>query len=86
MTKTTFGWVLKANARDAEGAEALQENNEKFIAGLGDTFDTIWVEDHFQWDDSPVVECWTALVYYAAKHPEFRFGPLVSVNPTAIRH
>ena len=77
MTKTSFGWALQPNARDAEGAGALQENNEKFIAGLGNTFDTIWVEDHFHWDDSPAVECWTALVYYAAKHPEFRFGTLV---------
>ena len=77
MTKTTFGWVLHPNASDAEGAKALQENNENFIANLGNFFNTIWVEDHFQWKDSPVVECWTALVYYAAKHPEYRFGPLV---------
>jgi alkanesulfonate monooxygenase SsuD/methylene tetrahydromethanopterin reductase-like flavin-dependent oxidoreductase (luciferase family) len=77
MTQITFGWVLKPNARDTEGARSLQSNNEKFIAELGDSFNTIWVEDHFQWNDAPVVECWTALVYYAAKHPEYRFGPLV---------
>ena len=77
MTKPTFGWVLTPNARDEEGAQTLQNNNEKFIAELKGVFDTIWVEDHFQWDDSPVVECWTALVYYAAKHPDFRFGPIV---------
>jgi alkanesulfonate monooxygenase SsuD/methylene tetrahydromethanopterin reductase-like flavin-dependent oxidoreductase (luciferase family) len=77
MAKTTFGWVLTPNARDTEGTRDLQKNNEHFITVLEDDFDTIWVEDHFQWDNLPVVECWTALVYYAARHPEYRFGPLV---------
>jgi alkanesulfonate monooxygenase SsuD/methylene tetrahydromethanopterin reductase-like flavin-dependent oxidoreductase (luciferase family) len=40
-------------------------------------FDTIWVEDHFQWDERPVIECWTTLVYLSAKYPGFHFGPLV---------
>jgi alkanesulfonate monooxygenase SsuD/methylene tetrahydromethanopterin reductase-like flavin-dependent oxidoreductase (luciferase family) len=77
MSKPTFGWVITPNARDAEGAKALHENNDLFIKRIKGNFNTIWVEDHFQWDDYPVVECWTALVYYAARHPDFRFGPLV---------
>ena len=77
MSKTTFGWVLTPNARNAEGALTLHNHNDHYIANLGSVFDTIWVEDHFQWDTIPVVECWTALVYYAAKHPNFKFGSLV---------
>jgi alkanesulfonate monooxygenase SsuD/methylene tetrahydromethanopterin reductase-like flavin-dependent oxidoreductase (luciferase family) len=77
MSKTSFGWVITPNARDAEGAKALHENNDVFIERIKGIFDTLWVEDHFQWDDYPVVECWTALVYYAARHSEFQFGPLV---------
>ena len=57
MAETTFGWVLSPNARDKEGAQTLQRNNENFIAELKGVFDTIWVEDHFQWNDIPVVEC-----------------------------
>jgi len=77
MSKTTFGWVLTPNARETEGALTLHKHNEHYIDHLGSVFDTIWVEDHFQWNTIPVVECWTALVYYAAKYPNFQFGPLV---------
>lgn len=77
MTKPSFGWVITPNARDAEGAKVLHENNDVFIERIKGIFDTIWVEDHFQWDDYPVIECWTALAYYAARHHDFQFGPLV---------
>jgi alkanesulfonate monooxygenase SsuD/methylene tetrahydromethanopterin reductase-like flavin-dependent oxidoreductase (luciferase family) len=77
MPKPSFGWVITPNARDAEGAKTLHENNDVFIHRLRGVFDTLWVEDHFQWDHYPVVECWTALVYYAARYPDFQFGPLV---------
>lgn len=77
MSEVTFGWVISPSAKDAEGAKRLHQENEKFIKHLQGSFDTIWVEDHFQWDQRPVVECWTNLVYLAAKYPELTFGPLV---------
>ena len=73
----TFGWVITPAARDASGAATLHENNRRFIERMRGVFDTIWVEDHFQWGDRPVVECWTALAYLAAQHPDFTFGALV---------
>ena len=77
MAVPTFGWVITPAARDASGAATLHENNRRFIERLRGAFDTIWVEDHFQWNDRPVVECWTALTYLAAQYPEFTFGALV---------
>jgi alkanesulfonate monooxygenase SsuD/methylene tetrahydromethanopterin reductase-like flavin-dependent oxidoreductase (luciferase family) len=77
MNTPTFGWVITPAARDASGASTLHENNRRFIEHIRSVFDTIWVEDHFQWSDRPVVECWTALTYLAAQYPEFRFGALV---------
>jgi len=77
MSKPTFGWVISAAAVDASGSATLHAENDKFIQRLQGSFDTIWVEDHFQWDDRPVVECWTNLVYLSAKYPDFSFGPLV---------
>jgi alkanesulfonate monooxygenase SsuD/methylene tetrahydromethanopterin reductase-like flavin-dependent oxidoreductase (luciferase family) len=77
MTKTTFGWVISPSAKESDGALTLHQENEKFIQRLDGSFDTIWVEDHFQWNDRPVVECWTNLVYLSAKYPSFKFGPLV---------
>jgi alkanesulfonate monooxygenase SsuD/methylene tetrahydromethanopterin reductase-like flavin-dependent oxidoreductase (luciferase family) len=77
MSKPTFGWVISPSAKDSTGANTLHNDNESFIRRLEGSFDTLWVEDHFQWDDRPVVECWTNLVYLSAKFPDFNFGPLV---------
>lgn len=77
MAAPTFGWVITPAARDADGAPALMEDNRRFIERIQGAFDTIWVEDHFQWKERPVVECWTALTYLAAQYPQFRFGSLV---------
>ncbi len=73
----TFGWVITPAARDASGAGTLHDNNRRFIERVRGAFDTIWVEDHFQWSSRPVVECWTALSYLAAQYPDFTFGSLV---------
>ncbi len=74
MPAPTFGWVITPSARDAS---ALHQDNRRFIERVRGAFDTIWVEDHFQWNDRPLVECWTAMSYLAAQHPDFRFGSLV---------
>jgi alkanesulfonate monooxygenase SsuD/methylene tetrahydromethanopterin reductase-like flavin-dependent oxidoreductase (luciferase family) len=77
MSKPSLGWVISPSARSSEGAKTLHKNNDFFIRQLKGKFDILWVEDHFQWDHYPVIECWTALAYYAARYPDFRFGPLV---------
>jgi len=77
MTKPSFGWVITAAAENAEDAGNLPRDNQRFIEKLSGKFEMIWVEDHLQWDDRPVLECWTALVFLASRYPEFKFGPLV---------
>jgi alkanesulfonate monooxygenase SsuD/methylene tetrahydromethanopterin reductase-like flavin-dependent oxidoreductase (luciferase family) len=77
MTNPTFGWVIQPASRDSAGTGTLMEDNYRFIERVQGDFTTIWVEDHFQWDDRPVVECWTALSMLAAKYTELTFGPLV---------
>jgi alkanesulfonate monooxygenase SsuD/methylene tetrahydromethanopterin reductase-like flavin-dependent oxidoreductase (luciferase family) len=74
---TTFGWVITPAAKDAQGTNTLNKENQAFIEKLRGSFEMIWVEDHFQWSDRPMLECWTTLVYLAASYPEFHFGPLV---------
>ena len=77
MTKPSFGWVITPAAKDAEDARNLHQDNQRFIEKLRGKFEMIWVEDHFQWNGRPVLECWTALVFLASRYPEFYFGPLV---------
>lgn len=37
----------------------------------------IWMTDHFQWEDNPTFEAWTALSFAAARWPQFALGPIV---------
>lgn len=74
MPAPTFGWVITPSARNAE---TLLDSNRRFIERVRGLFETIWVEDHFQWGKQPLLECWTSMAYLAAQHPEFKIGALV---------
>jgi alkanesulfonate monooxygenase SsuD/methylene tetrahydromethanopterin reductase-like flavin-dependent oxidoreductase (luciferase family) len=77
MQKPTFGWVITPNAPDKLQAASLMQDNKRFIERIRGKFNTIWVEDHLQWGNEATLECWTALIYLAARYPDFTFGPLV---------
>jgi hypothetical protein len=65
-TDLTFGWVttpvatrerlqyfpepLPATATAGAATQLLIRENQRFIDFLRPHFNTIWVEDHFQWD------------------------------------
>jgi alkanesulfonate monooxygenase SsuD/methylene tetrahydromethanopterin reductase-like flavin-dependent oxidoreductase (luciferase family) len=38
---------------------------------------SLWISDHFQWDDTPTWEAFTALSFAAARWPQFDVGPMV---------
>jgi alkanesulfonate monooxygenase SsuD/methylene tetrahydromethanopterin reductase-like flavin-dependent oxidoreductase (luciferase family) len=40
-------------------------------------FTTVWIDDHLQFSERPVLEGWTFLTYLAALYPRYRFGHLV---------
>ena len=47
------------------------------IAALPPEFTTLWVSDHLQFGDTPVLEAWTRLTYLAALFPHMKVGHLV---------
>lgn len=83
----TFGYVLQTVPRGfspevmadpAEAIRALVEASGQIISAAYPHFDTVWLEDHFQWAaGSPVLEPLTALTYLAAQHNEPTFGTIV---------
>ena len=77
MTNPSFGCVIQPAARDAVGAGILMNENYRFIERVRGDFTTTWVEDHFLWDDQPVVECWTTLSILAARYADLTFGALI---------
>jgi alkanesulfonate monooxygenase SsuD/methylene tetrahydromethanopterin reductase-like flavin-dependent oxidoreductase (luciferase family) len=44
---------------------------------IGKDFSSLWMTDHFFWEDQPTFEAWTALAYVAARWPQFKLGPAV---------
>ncbi len=77
MSQPTFGWIVQTIARENARLETLYDDNARYIEQLGDPFTTLWFDDHFQKTNSPILESWTSLCYFAARYPEFMFGTLV---------
>ncbi|HKP51199.1 MAG TPA: LLM class flavin-dependent oxidoreductase [Chloroflexia bacterium] len=82
----TFGWVisptppkriLDTTPDPTEAGRALMEANERFIKAMRPHFDTLWMEDHFQWGTRPTLEAITTLTYLAGRHEGMRFGHIV---------
>lgn len=71
-----FGWVLQPTSRTPENSKAIRESNERFLEALRPPFTTLWVEDHFQWENLPTLEVWTGLCYAAAQFPHLNVGTL----------
>src|SRR4051794_1335934 len=47
------------------------------VGALSPEFTTLWVNDHMQFGDSPVIESWTQLTYLAALFPQLRVAHIV---------
>jgi alkanesulfonate monooxygenase SsuD/methylene tetrahydromethanopterin reductase-like flavin-dependent oxidoreductase (luciferase family) len=82
----TFGIVIQATPRGfseevmadpTKATQVLIDNDSRFIETVRPHFNTVWVEDHFQWGNTPVIEAMTTLSFLAGKHPGLRFGHIV---------
>jgi alkanesulfonate monooxygenase SsuD/methylene tetrahydromethanopterin reductase-like flavin-dependent oxidoreductase (luciferase family) len=82
----TFGWVIypvprgqteEESATSQSAGRALFQANERYIEAMQPHFNTVWVEDHFQWDNRPVLEAMTTLTYLAGRHEKLNFGHIV---------
>ena len=71
-----LGWVLQPTSRTAENTVGMIEANRAYLRALRPPFTTAWVEDHFQWDDLPTLEVWTAMAYLAGEFPQLKVGSL----------
>jgi alkanesulfonate monooxygenase SsuD/methylene tetrahydromethanopterin reductase-like flavin-dependent oxidoreductase (luciferase family) len=49
----------------------------RMVSALSPEFTTLWVSDHMQFGDAPVLEGWTRLTYLAALFPHLKVGHLV---------
>lgn len=73
---TDFGLVLPAGPQ--KGAiDAWLDDLDTHLPDLEGAFKSLWMTDHFFWDDKPTYEAWTVLAFIAARWPQFELGPMV---------
>ncbi len=77
MPGVDFGWVIQPVPRPNMVPADLHEYNRTAIRMLSPQFSTIWMEDHFQWDDRPVLEAFATMAYVAAEFPAYKIGSIV---------
>jgi alkanesulfonate monooxygenase SsuD/methylene tetrahydromethanopterin reductase-like flavin-dependent oxidoreductase (luciferase family) len=51
---------------------------ERTLDSLSHHITTIWVDDHLQKDDMPLLEAWVLIAYLAGAYPRFKYGHLVN--------
>jgi alkanesulfonate monooxygenase SsuD/methylene tetrahydromethanopterin reductase-like flavin-dependent oxidoreductase (luciferase family) len=77
VSKLEFGCIAELVARGGVRSDSLLADNRRTIELLQDHFRTVWFDDHFHKDHSPVFESWTTLSYLTSLYPNLRFGTLV---------
>jgi alkanesulfonate monooxygenase SsuD/methylene tetrahydromethanopterin reductase-like flavin-dependent oxidoreductase (luciferase family) len=76
MTQVQFGWIAPFVNTDYPQQEFLSKIRVALDTIVGH-FDSVWLADHLQFGDRPLLECWTMLTYLAGMRPELRYGHLV---------
>jgi alkanesulfonate monooxygenase SsuD/methylene tetrahydromethanopterin reductase-like flavin-dependent oxidoreductase (luciferase family) len=76
VSRVEFGFMLQMMQRSPLRAEALWEYNQRLIQAA-EGFTTLWVEDHFDWGEAGVLECFSTMSYVAATFPHLKVGSLV---------
>ncbi|MCA1552932.1 MAG: LLM class flavin-dependent oxidoreductase, partial [Chloroflexi bacterium] len=78
--RVEFGWVVQPTSTP-ETRATLRADNQRFLELIRHKFDSVWLEDHFQWlspqGSRDTLECWTHMCYLMPLYTELRFGTLV---------
>ncbi|HZR39387.1 MAG TPA: LLM class flavin-dependent oxidoreductase [Ktedonobacteraceae bacterium] len=74
---THFGLCIPAFLEPGMTSEDYATSFQQGIAVLSDHIDSLWMIDHLQSDDLPLLEAWTTLTYWAALQPRLNIGHVV---------
>ena len=72
-----FGLALTPGSRRGQAAGQWLDDLDASLTPLSGQFQSLWMSDHFFWDDAPTHEAWTTISYLAARYPQFTVAPSV---------
>lgn len=71
-----FGLGLLAGPPKGQISKWMDDLDQS-LPHLENDFESLWMTDHFFWQDDPTYEAWTVMSYMAARWPQFKIGPMV---------
>jgi alkanesulfonate monooxygenase SsuD/methylene tetrahydromethanopterin reductase-like flavin-dependent oxidoreductase (luciferase family) len=74
MTKVQFGLVVPGDFLDKARRHHYMADVNRLLNSVKGSYHSAWFIDHLQFEDSDVLEGWTALTYLSALHPELQWG------------
>src|SRR5262245_473420 len=51
---------------------------DRTLNSLSEHITTVWLADHLQFGDQPMLEAWVHIAYLAGAYPRFKYGHLVN--------
>jgi len=81
LTKPKFGVFLPFYALQTRNPTKYYSQLKALVMEcerLG--YDSVWLDDHLMYGDSPILECWSTLSALAAQTSRIRLGTLVTCN------
>jgi alkanesulfonate monooxygenase SsuD/methylene tetrahydromethanopterin reductase-like flavin-dependent oxidoreductase (luciferase family) len=83
MAELHWGWHMPSFPVDGSSGAEFVDQIAGTLDALGDTFASVWVDDHVHpWGtfvprETPALECATTIAYFAARYPALDFGSMV---------
>lgn len=74
MSRVEFGWFFPNGPETPESRSTFVADCDRLLAAVTGHFGSAWMADHLQFQHYDIMEGWTTLTYFAARHPELRFG------------
>ncbi|HUS15566.1 MAG TPA: LLM class flavin-dependent oxidoreductase [Chloroflexia bacterium] len=77
MSQIGLGWFFPNGAEDAAHRSTFVDDCDRCLELVKGHFTSAWMADHLQFGKADILEGWTTLTYFAARHPELQFGHAV---------
>jgi alkanesulfonate monooxygenase SsuD/methylene tetrahydromethanopterin reductase-like flavin-dependent oxidoreductase (luciferase family) len=77
MPRVQFGFIMPADYLAKVRRGTYVEDVNRALSLVAGHFDSAWIIDHLQEGDTDLLEGFTTLSYFAALHPQLKFGHTV---------
>lgn len=77
MTHIQLGFCMPGDAIHKDWETTFVQDLNRALELITGHFDSAWMVDHLQFGDTAVLEGFTTLTYFAALHPQIKFGHTV---------